>query len=165
MPSTKARAVHRCARHVWCVCFKMTCCGEGCLGNILNKDDHNERAIYKETMSALHIARSPQDTQTPNISILGQWQSTRLHNRYSQQCLKASLLYYGTAISRLHNCTSPILFDFPLISNSALFLAMAFSVNTFLLVTLHLPLAHTVHSALCTCPSPRALSFPFQISH
>lgn len=41
--------------------------------------------------------------------------------------LKASLWYDGTAISRLHNCTSPVLFAFPLGSNSG-------SISTLLLV-------------------------------
>lgn len=130
-----------------------------------------ERAIHKETMSALRIVRSLQDTQTPNISILGQWYSTWLHNHYTQPCLKASLWYYSAAISRLHNCTSPVLLlslSFiiqPLFPFSLLCLSVTISLifpgnwKTFLLVILHLLLALT-HSmrSLCTRPSPRICS-------
>lgn len=56
----------------------------------------------------------------PNISILGQWRSAWLHNRWTQPRVKhrskASLSHYSAAFGQLHNRTSLVLFPFPIIS-------------------------------------------------
>lgn len=85
----KRQAITTCSQMCSACVVYVLKCGEGYHSNILNKDDHKEGAIHKETMSALRVVRSLQDTQAPNISILGQWHSTWLHNRYTQPCLKA----------------------------------------------------------------------------